>query len=1458
MKKFNSFNQYPKNIQIALTTRCNKNCYICQRDATYGAGGGSDVPVENIFKLKDAIANAHVINLTGFGETFFHKNFSEILDFVFKHNDRKNLLNFVTNGSLLSEKWGQRLKGRLNSMVISLNAATEETYKRDVGGSLNKAIHRIKIFMAALGKESADRITLHYVVYKSNMDELAEFVRIAKNNGTKRVHFDHYQVSHEKDVGESLFFVQDEYNRQLSEAKAIGRDLGIIVVGKKFFEETFSENRDAFKCPIPFSDVYVESNGDLIPCCYAPHDSMGNTYTDDFDFNGIWFGKDYQEFRDNRGLEACQKCNWTASFDDSIVHCIPGLRTHERVRQSFNKYEKSKEYERNKQKEEFWKKTGIDFNLYEFPQKDFDLDYNNTVEEWLKNPGSNLEKKANELYQDNFLLQDFSDGQNNTIYLDNFFYGTGWGKGQSDANGDAWRWIHPSKNAVVYTKLESGKDYLAKVEVHSSADFFIEINDTMATKIQGWVKENDRTIHQCLIPEKTINAWGGFVKLVFKHQQKQEINGSDQPSSIGNEMLRLSFPKVEFEELPLDAASRQDIITRFLSTETKNDLFDEIDNKLYETALQSFQKMPGFDEYISLYNSLMLSQEDEFWKTLALLDSTYEQIVRNTKTAAADHISIEINEPFFGTGWGITEGDIHGTNWRWIGPTGQSQLFVRLESGKNYLLSCLIHAAKGESQNQMVIETNGFPIYEQKVVLENSSAFQTGIIPKEFIPKKGWVKIEFRITNPGVDVSYLNRTFKNQFAFGKIVIQPSVEETDIADQQNELFISKGLDHTLYAYGENYFEENSNGEKSTQFFKYSYKQLSHEFWEGINKHDKLFEQTIRKMDLPTVDNLNLALKDSFLGTGWGIAEEDVHGTSWRWIGPHGKSVIYAKLKKGNDYFIKCLVHTSNGDSQDKFKILVNEQTVYNPLFVLEEEKNVFYHCFIPADILDQTNGLAKISFQIFHSYNQNSEKPDSGVEEAMDEHSAPPAPVENSKLFSLSRLLIKNLNFAPDIKVDIARRFFSAERTSELFEEIDSDLYAFAFNSFKELSNSGNFLNCCFYLAIYRGDKFWKTMDVLNDSYSTTIKSLNSPEMSRVDINLNVSFYGTGWGKSEEDIHGANWRWIGPTGKSELYVRLVPKEDYYLKCLIHAAKANSQEHMIVSINGIPANDQKVIAENSNMFFGCKIPKDVIESNGWTKIEFRIDDSGKEVTFTKQAYKNQFAFGKISIFPNIDVLVKTSELFDSFILKGLDYRLYQFGKKYAVEKHTGDKFVSLLNHIYKQQDKDFWESIDQFEDIFDQMVPNLDLPFTESLDLELKQLFLGFGWGIAEEDIHGTSWRWIGPQGRSVLYLRLKPGSDYLVKCLIHTAKGDSQEHFKIIFNEQEVSDTSFVLEDNKHVYYNCTIPAQTIKKSNGHVKVSFQIDDSNSAKITKPKSEIKEPKQFSLCRVLINPILGDQS
>lgn len=115
---------YPPIVSIALNSHCNATCFFC-REGDYKGGS---IDFDKVFKLEGAIRNARTIDLTGWGEPFLYPRFADIVSYISSINSTKQLIQVTSNGSLLSERWGKLLSGKLNRFIISLNAATSDTY----------------------------------------------------------------------------------------------------------------------------------------------------------------------------------------------------------------------------------------------------------------------------------------------------------------------------------------------------------------------------------------------------------------------------------------------------------------------------------------------------------------------------------------------------------------------------------------------------------------------------------------------------------------------------------------------------------------------------------------------------------------------------------------------------------------------------------------------------------------------------------------------------------------------------------------------------------------------------------------------------------------------------------------------------------------------------------------------------------------------------------------------------------------------------------------------------------------------------------------------------------------------------------------------------------------------------------------------------------------------------------
>lgn len=117
-------------INIELTSRCNKNCWICARrrrdreeneETNYG-----DIDFDILKKISDEIPDNIVIALHNNGESLLYPRFGEAVK-LFK--EKNCITNLVTNGKLLLKK-SNEIINNLDTLSISIFENDEEADKQ--------------------------------------------------------------------------------------------------------------------------------------------------------------------------------------------------------------------------------------------------------------------------------------------------------------------------------------------------------------------------------------------------------------------------------------------------------------------------------------------------------------------------------------------------------------------------------------------------------------------------------------------------------------------------------------------------------------------------------------------------------------------------------------------------------------------------------------------------------------------------------------------------------------------------------------------------------------------------------------------------------------------------------------------------------------------------------------------------------------------------------------------------------------------------------------------------------------------------------------------------------------------------------------------------------------------------------------------------------------------------------
>jgi len=483
--------------------------------------------MENFRKLVKPISNADVVSLTGFGETFLVQHLDQMLEFIFENNPREHIISIITNGTLLSKEWGHLLRNRVHSMVISFNAATEESYKKFVKASFSKTVRGISEFMESLDEADRQRITFTNVVHHGNMHEMTTCVDMVKQFGGKQIGFHQYQVNKVENIPSSIWFRQEEYNSCLNAARERGAALGIGVNGVRFGDSAnvAPAEFDPQNCQSPFREVIVNIDGRIVPCCFAGH-YMGNAYEQDFD--EIWFGPEYEKLRNVRHLKACRTCQSSVPFDDFKAHIAPDLklRKGEEVARVFQETQEQIQLQRDSQVVDH-----IDIDLYEARRGEFGAEYQQKLDSWKQAGGLSDREQVDEIYRAKGFAA-LPAARRAEIDLGGTFYGTAWGKPGSNMLGQSWRWLLPHRGNEVLVNLAGNQGWMVETLIHTAHGESLwnlrvaACGQDLAE--QRIVRKGNTFWHRALLPRSVVASCGGKVRLTYWANDPGTAEGTDE------------------------------------------------------------------------------------------------------------------------------------------------------------------------------------------------------------------------------------------------------------------------------------------------------------------------------------------------------------------------------------------------------------------------------------------------------------------------------------------------------------------------------------------------------------------------------------------------------------------------------------------------------------------------------------------------------------------------------------------------------------------------------------------------------------------------------------------------------------------------------------------------------------------------------------------------------------------
>ena len=187
---------YPYRAVINVTNKCNYRCRICEihyYHKKYPLHYPNTIDLPTFKNLNPILENLYLLEFFGnVGEPLTNPDFVNIVRHVKQNFGSRLFLN--TNGSLLNSSIASSLiSEKFDEILVSLHAASEESYSKLIGGNFKQVVDNIAI-ISAIKQQYGDKkpeLGIAFALNQLNADETEEMVIL-----TEKLKANYLQVSH--------------------------------------------------------------------------------------------------------------------------------------------------------------------------------------------------------------------------------------------------------------------------------------------------------------------------------------------------------------------------------------------------------------------------------------------------------------------------------------------------------------------------------------------------------------------------------------------------------------------------------------------------------------------------------------------------------------------------------------------------------------------------------------------------------------------------------------------------------------------------------------------------------------------------------------------------------------------------------------------------------------------------------------------------------------------------------------------------------------------------------------------------------------------------------------------------------------------------------------------------------------------------------------------------------------
>ncbi len=301
--KLTNISGSPLTLMVEPTNVCNLKCPLCPTGAGLIKRAKGFMKLDDFKKIIDE-AGDYIIHLRmwNWGEPLLNKDIFEMISYAKK---KKIFVNLSTNSNFLTEEMTNKLiNSELDELIISLDGASEETYKQyRKKGNFNEIIDSIQFLVKEKKRlnKKTPHIKLQFIIMKHNEHEINKIKFLAKKIRVDELVF--------KTVGIMDYFSDEDIKKYLPTKKKYSR----YEIKKEAVKSKVEvENR----CDFIWEEIVINWEGSVVPCCFDMNNFFvfGNAFKSPI--KEIWNNQKYTNFRKmilnhKRGIPLCKDCPGT-------------------------------------------------------------------------------------------------------------------------------------------------------------------------------------------------------------------------------------------------------------------------------------------------------------------------------------------------------------------------------------------------------------------------------------------------------------------------------------------------------------------------------------------------------------------------------------------------------------------------------------------------------------------------------------------------------------------------------------------------------------------------------------------------------------------------------------------------------------------------------------------------------------------------------------------------------------------------------------------------------------------------------------------------------------------------------------------------------------------------------------------------------------------------------------------